>query len=305
MAGEPDVARAVDKVLRVPDRYRKFTARGAQVGKLYRIDATLLEHLCDLGLPVRGPADERLFDPFDLTNIALSLRLPTPRYVAMRWWPETLAASEHGASTRFDIAVRSQCHDAASCGDCAVSLSPLLIKAAPDLELAPHPSLDARFRLELCATPTVLPEPFVELMAPLSAVEWHLLPVELSYDLGFMHHTQLADCILASTYLTGTATAQGLRARTSFGLLVATPFSATHYWAEFYHDGEWLPADPLLLASLARWGLLNAAQWPVQLSPRGMFWRIHDGDTPLVSHNGSPAKIILPTTRLPAAGVSP
>ncbi|GAB2578833.1 hypothetical protein GCM10027168_09640 [Streptomyces capparidis] len=302
---EADVAHAVAKLLRVPDRYRVFEVSAEDARAGYPVDEALLTALRDAGLPSRGAGAEARFDALDLQNVALSLRLNTPWFASMRWWASSLTTSRENDEVGYRVGVRSRCAECAGAGGgCPVVLAPELLRAAhatDDPAEAAAARVDLRAVVRLPGRPPAFAPPVADVLRLADPLEWHLLPDALVTDLGFLRGTGLADCRLAAHYLHREAQAAGVPVRRAFGLIVTVPFSATHHWVEFEVDGRWLPADPLLLASMARWGVLDGARWPPTTSPLGMMWRIGEWGVHLARHHAAPAHTTLPTTRLTPA----
>ncbi|MGW2541427.1 hypothetical protein ACWC5I_11265, partial [Kitasatospora sp. NPDC001574] len=90
----------VDRIVRVPDRFRSFTSTAADAARHFGIDEGLLTALTDEGLPCGGAggagragvpggsggAGGVRYDQLDLANASLSLTLPSARFMAMRGW---------------------------------------------------------------------------------------------------------------------------------------------------------------------------------------------------------------------------
>lgn len=79
----------VERVRLVPDRHRVFDQDTPAAMRIFRIGTPALSDLLDLGFPHRSSGGERYFDELDLANASLALRLPSPRYLAMRRWPRS------------------------------------------------------------------------------------------------------------------------------------------------------------------------------------------------------------------------
>lgn len=293
----PEIGRVIDRTHRVPDSYRRFTATPALAHRLYRIDGELLGALADGGLRSCGTALGARYDELDLANVAISLRLPAPVFLAMRWWPANLRLIS-GTSSTYVVGFRSRC-SGGNCRTCAKSFAPELSNSGASFTETPGDLLtDASATITTALQPVPLPRQVCDLFAGFDCVEWHLLPAELARDIGFIRAARLADCRLSSYYLYRLAMERGIAARTSFGLFVSVPFSAFHYWTEFRVKDRWLPADPLLIRSLERWKLLQPGEWPETTSPSGVLWRLNSRNVPLAWHDGRPARVTMPTAKV-------
>jgi hypothetical protein len=267
----------------IPDVHRRFTAT-AEAARRQRITADVLDQLLDLGLPHRGTGPDRRFDALDLENVSLALR-QGPRWSAMRWWPRSLRECAGPGDLSFRLTVRVTCPEPDDPHDCELAAHPRAVSAADPAGLRRLPD---GFSLRLTTTPVdhVFGPPFRALVERMTPVEYHLIPEELSGDLGFVAETALADCRLAARYAVHLGEEMGLGVRLAQGLLLARPYPGWHTWVEFRTADRWLAADPFLLANLHRWGLLTDDEWPAHRSPAGILCRWHDDLPPLVTHRG-------------------
>lgn len=291
-----DLAYAVEKINRVPNRHRVYDESPEVARTRYRIDADLLAQVLDLGLPSQGNGVDMRLDALDLRNLAISLRLNVPWFVVMRWWASALKDARAGVSRAYRIGLASRCRHCPHSDTCIVSTSAEVIAAAEEVTPSSVPPVDLYARCRLTGSATTMPAEVAEVLRLADPVEWHQLPVALATDVGFLRDTRLADCRSMTHNIHQEALRRDLRARTAFGLIVTSPFSSEHQWVEFDVDGTWLPADPLLINSMARWGFLDAAEWPSTTSLSGLTWRISQVQVPLVMHDAFIAEATLPTT---------
>jgi hypothetical protein len=77
----------------------------------------------------------------------------------------------------------------------------------------------------------------------------------------------------------------------------ATPFSTTHTWPQVDVDGRWTSFDPHMLNSLARWGLVDAEQWPPLTPVDRVLLRLGERPFPLLTRLGRAITVSLPTRR--------
>ncbi|MGW4420948.1 transglutaminase domain-containing protein [Streptosporangium sp. NPDC004631] len=285
----------VDRVRRVPDRYREFVQDERRAAWEHQISRPLLGRLTDLGLPCAKTRGGWLYDRLDLTNTALNLRLPTARAMAMRGWANSLVAAARAASTVFEIHVEARCPSPGHSGECAYELSDTLRTLpgfTPDSE---GHRCGLRRRIER-------PEPshqegLRELAALARPLRYHLLPEDLRADLGFLAETGLADCGLAALFLTHEARNMGLASRCAFGFFIAVPYSMEHSWTEVRDGGTWTAIDPHLVNLLTDWSFLSPSLWPPHRSIGACTWRIADEDPNLITHHGAPTFLSLATNR--------
>ncbi|HEX6352564.1 transglutaminase domain-containing protein [Actinophytocola sp.] len=284
----------VDLVRRVPDGVRRFALPVEAARSLHRVDEELLNRLVALGLPYVEVGSTRLFDDYDISNIALHLGLMSVRRRAMRAWAGALRRGGDGGLDRR-VGYVPTCPAPGHRGPCQYQV---LVPGGTrrkcvgcDDPMAPVTSLDVRVRAEWPELPT----PVRELLAEVRSVRFFLLPEAIRWDLDFLCHTRLADCGGVTKYLVAAARRRGIPVRFSFGLLVSKPYSTPHCWAEFEVDETWVPVDPLMVAAMSEWAGLPAEQWPESRSPGVLFCRLTDRFTRVAVHNGLWAGLSLPT----------
>ncbi|MFJ2095258.1 transglutaminase domain-containing protein [Streptomyces sp. NPDC087901] len=291
----------VERIRRVPDVYRVFRQDTRDAGWHHGIEPPLLEALMEAGLPFRRTGGTVRYDQLDLANASLALRMPSPRYLSMRGWSAAIRATANTPSTlTYEVEVKPSGRN----GDPAAGLG-----AAPttDSRLEPAAPLLARPECGRSADGSVTltrtvhgrstrvfpeAEAITNLVAP---IHFHLIPPELRADLAFLAESRLADCALASTFLVREAGALGLRARRSFGLFLAAPYSIPHAWMELHIDGRWVSFDPHLLNLLCGWGLLPADAWPANRSIGEAAWRLAADEFVLATSGGVPTQLSFPT----------
>jgi len=279
-----ELSEVVRRLSLVPSAYRVFQVDAREAARLYRIGPTLLRRLLDLGLPHRGRGDDLRLDRLDVENIGLALRLATPRWTAMRSWRRCLRACPRSGQVRHRLTVEARCPVPAP-HHCDLALHPLAVAAA---EAASVRRRADGFDLDLtvAAVDHQFGEPFPALAEAVAGLEFHLLPAPLVADLDFVARTGLSDCAAATQLLIRAGREHGIRLRPAVGYLLTTPFPTWHQWIEVDAGAGWLAADPFILGVFARWGVVDAAQWPVNRSPQGILWRCHTDPFPVVTHAG-------------------
>lgn len=248
--GEEPLRRVLGRLSLVPDRFRIFREDAGDAQRMHGIGARLLDTLTGLGLPHAPAGDGPRYDTLDLANVSLALALPSPRFMAMRGWSAAIRTAASSAPGRYVVTVEPNCRRQAHDGPCTVETAPEL-RAQPEFRRSREGAITLT-RYVHGRTACVYPEVsgLIGLAGPL---HFHLLPDELSSDVGFLRETGLADCGIAARYLAQEAAAMGLTARRSFGLFVAVPYSVPHFWIDLSLDGSWVPFDPLLLTALTGW----------------------------------------------------
>lgn len=293
----------VDRARRVPEKYRVFDHDTSAAMRIYRIGGPLLSDLLDLGFPHRSSAGDRYFDELDLDNAALALRLPSPRHLAMRRWPQIFRALVDDRPFRYDVEVSAGCGSAETGHQCDFRLPAAVVALGVD---AGPTARRFTLRRDVGATgrsgevPPELPRLFSEM----DRFQFHVLPVALYGDLSFLAETSLANCELASRYLFQRAVEEGWEARRSFGLLLSSPYSAPHFWAEFRLDGSWTAFDPFLITSLERWGVLAPSEVPTTQVLNSAVIRVAEDWIDLVQDAEVPAQVSFLTRHRPLSGAA-
>jgi hypothetical protein len=293
----------VDRVRLVPEKYRDFDHDTSTAMRIYRIGGPLLSDLLDLGFPHRSSAGDRYFDELDLDNVSLALRLPSPRHLAMRRWPQIFRAVMGDRPVRYDVEVSAQCGSAETGHQCDFRLPAAVLALGAD---AGPTARRFTLRRDVGATGRTVEAPpeLRRLFTEMDGFQFHILPVALYGDLSFLAETSLANCELASRYLFRRAVEEGWEARRSFGLLLSSPYSVDHFWAEFRLDGSWTAFDPFLITSLERWGVLAPSEVPTTLVLNSAVIRVAEDWIDLVQDAEVPAQVSLLTRHRPLTGAA-
>jgi hypothetical protein len=156
--------------------------------------------------------------------------------------------------------------------------------------------VEARMR---CSWPSF--DPAVHgILEDAGSLDFCLVPEPLDVDSGFVRRTRLASCASAAQLIVEECTRLGVEARAAFGLLLASPLGTPRNWAEIRNGDSWLPADPLLLATLKAYGGLDAQAWPATRSPGAILLRLGGERTPIVHAEGRPLAASFVTSLSPA-----
>jgi hypothetical protein len=281
-------------VHRVPAHLRRFTVTAAMAKSRHRVGPELAGLLVDAGLPHVGRGAGRLYDDYDVGNLALHLGLPTIRRMTLRSWAGNLKHNASQAASRLRVQVVPQCPAGPHRGPCTYQvLRPdgLRDQVRVAAEGTPVADLDVRVPGHWPELPSAVRELADEAMS----LKFFILPEAIRWDLGFLAEYRIADCGGAAAWLVREGRRRGLPVRFSFGLLLAKPYSTPHCWAEFETDGVWVPYDPLLLTAMRRWTGLDTLSWHPYRSIGPVLYRMCGEFTKISSHNGIWAPVSLIT----------
>jgi len=291
---EPLAQEVVIRVLKIPDKYRRFSVSPVAARRVYGISDACLSMLLDLGLPCKGVGEAAAFDPLDLESIALELGLPSSQMAAMRMWARSLKGKKVVEREFCEMTLSLHCPEPGHEGACNFSLGSHLATAMGRREPSESDHVVARVAMssEICD----FDAPFDVVAEEAQQLIFHRIPGELGHDLGFLRETGLADCRSASRRLVQVAAGVGYSARPACGFFIGAPFPCTHAWFEIRIDERWIAADPFFLNTLHRWNILSHADWPVARSPQCIVWRLqqaHELTMPLARHGNSPMQAVI------------
>ncbi|MFC5833564.1 transglutaminase domain-containing protein [Nonomuraea insulae] len=292
-----ELERVTECVRRIPDSYRQYSVPAAKARSFFRIPPDVLEGLLDLGLPRGAGGNDMTFDEHDLKSIVFLLRLPSPQLIAFRAMSDALERSATGLPARRTVNIQARCPNPGHEGPCDFELS-AKAKRHPDVteirrvdprHFAVELLLPGRDPTYFCFTPEQ-----EQLAREVRRMEFLYIPFDLNDDLAFLADSGLADCRLATHFLYTRGRELGVPVRRAAGLFLSKPFSNRHFWVEFKHEGQWLPADPFFLPVLQRLGMLDGSRWPQHRSPLDALWKLDaDPDKPLITHRaGAPASYL-------------
>jgi hypothetical protein len=291
---ELDLGRLADivaKFHRIPDEVRRFTVTTAAARSRHRIDPGLLQALLDAGMPSVGTGSSRLFDDYDLGNAALHLGLMSIRRMAARSWAYALRQNSQRGRSAARVGFAPRCPVPGHPGLCPFGL----LRPGGRRRIVPGTGngtdVLSHLDVELRGSWPVVGPAVRSLVEEIADVEFFILPEAIRWDPQFMLSARIADCG-AAKWLAHEARRRGLAARFSFGLLVTSPYSTPHCWAEFKTDGIWVPVDPLLLKTIEP---VNRSQWPLHRSTGAIVSRLGGRFTKLAAHQGIWCPVSLPT----------
>lgn len=272
----------ISKLRRVPDDARDFSVSRDFALHDYRLPAELLDRAVQNGLPTENAG--QLFDSADLRTLGLHLGAGSISHTLRVFLPRNLKPADDGVN-RYRISYLPRCPDPAHAQPCRYTLrlpEGEYQCTVPPEQTGPLHTTTA----DLPRTRPDLPPEAQELMAELAELDFALLPDRARRDTDLIRRTGLADCTGLSRLVAEECGRRGITARTGYGLLLSPPFVNRHYWAEIAVEGHWVPVDPVLVATLGRWGVLDPGQWPPHRHLGGVVWRVADGFTPLSRHGG-------------------
>ncbi|CRI58548.1 transglutaminase domain-containing protein [Pseudomonas sp. CCOS 191] len=264
-----DAKRVLAELCKVADHHRRFCV-DAQGAALYGLSRQWLDELKVLGLASRQDEAGECFDPDDLYNLSLYLRLPSLHKLAMRGWCSAFRDSE-----------RDRCIEIAYALEHAPGQSITIL--LPDGKLQECDAQDQTLvyseQLVLAGQRRLLPGPIQELIEQTCAgMHFFMLHDALRWNLEYMVEHKVAECGGFSKLLVRQALARGLPARQVFGLLLSTPYATGHYWAELWVDDQWVVVDPLMIRLLCTQAGLDEARWPLHRSPTSALLRLSTVD---------------------------
>ena len=261
-----DAAQILEKIRTVPDEHRRFREPVGTAQRQYGISMALLESLVRQGLPVERRDEGLFFDPFDLSNVSLHLRLPSVQRMAMRSWSRTLELASSETLHEALIVL-----DAVDSAEQQADGPPTVLKL--ELRQPDDAALNALGQLQT-------------LLESVARQRFFMLPEACRWNTKFLIEHCISECGGASKLLVETARRNGLSARHCFGILIAAPYSTGHFWAEIKTTSGWVAFDPLLIKLLHQATRLDNAKWPLHRSPGAAFHRLLTIDD--YDHHGAP-----------------
>lgn len=296
-SGEHSLAELVSRARLVADAARSFDVPVHHASRFYGVGAELLAQLGDLGFPLDASCDDGpYFDRLDLQNIALNLNLPSIQAMVARSWGAALESVQGAAAVEYTLRLSMRCPARGTASRCRCRFS--VTTPAGRVEAERYTDTTAVIEIDLTLTRPVVPIPAAaELLAePASRYHFWILHDGYRNDVAFSRKTLVADCGAASRLVKELAEAEGLVARTAYGVLVAKPYCVPHSWTEIRAAGAWIPIDPVFLSSMRRLGYMGADVRPLT-SPAGIVARIADTEVPLATHDDEPVPVSISVIR--------
>lgn len=272
----PAVDGWIERLRLIPDGERDFSIDLRAAAATFSIDEPLARELAARGLPCGWQEREPRFCLTDLHYVGLRMGRATTHRTAMRLWTSALT----DAAARDRVYVEVRCSPYGRPGlDVEVLVPPGRWEAAT---IGPN-RLATSFAVQRPGRWPPFDPRLRELLREVGALDFCLMPGSLYGAADFARETGMADCGSAAVLLAQECVKLGVEARASFGLLLARPYATPHHWTDIRaRDGQWVAADPLLLALLAEHTELDAAGWPPDRSPGSVLVRVAERQVPLV-----------------------
>jgi hypothetical protein len=257
----------IQRLSRIPDKYRKFSIGAEGARRSYGIKEELLNEFARLGLSKKNGGKDALYDVYDLNNISLHFKIPSLQRMAMRSWSSMLRRSEVTAEISAEISFVPEKTEAME--QC---LYKILLPQKGRVEMMGTPGESVIEIIEKTRSnwPAFPPE-IKDLLAQIDDLDFFMLPEQIRWDVDFINETKMSECGGASKQLILKAKERNIPARQRFGLLVAQPYSTGHYWVELLVNDVWVPADPLLIKVILMTTALDAEKWTYDKSPGAVF----------------------------------
>jgi hypothetical protein len=278
----PAVNDWVERLRQIPDEARQFDVPPDRARLEFGIDDALARALVERGVPHAVANVGWLFAEVDLHYLTLRLGLKSSYRTAIGMWAEALASSRARASAPVEIRY--------------VALVPpgseveVLVPPGERRPVTTEPDRTA-VRVEAtmrCAWPELDPAAR-EVLAEAAALDFCLLPESLELDAPFVQRTRLASCASAAQLIVRECTRRGVEARPAFGLLLGRPLATPRNWAEIRAGDDWVPVDPLLLATVHTYADARDEVWAPWRSPGAVLLRVARERAPIVSAGGGGA----------------
>ena len=271
----------IERLRQIPDTHRTFDVGIGRAKSEFGLDDLLIQGLIDRGLPHAAHDGEWRLANVDLHYLGVRLGTATVYLTAMRSWADALVSSARHPSTL----ARVRYVPYAAVGSDVEVLTPLRGRMRVTTERDRTATrVEVRMR---CNWPRFDPAIY-DILTYVGSLDFCLLPEALETDSAFVRRTGLASCASAAQLIVEECARLGIEARGSFGLLLAAPLATPRNWAEIRIAGSWVPADPLLLATLSRYAALDEAAWPPISCPGAVLLRLADERRPIVTRGEEP-----------------
>jgi len=284
----------VEPLLRIPHEYRRFDTTPEAAARDLGIGAPIQQMLIDHGVPHVGGGGDILFDSLDMSTISLSVSARSARRDAMRFWMRSLRRIASGP-VAYQVEVRGECPMPRHSGPCVYTVAGALSQAPRVVTDERRGVLLGEITRTITERPELLPPELAELASRYADIDFYYLPTFLSLSAKFVERERIGDCVATAHAIFDAATEAGFEARPAFGFIFSVPYSSPHTWTEVRFGGSWLPVDPLLPKALRYWGISREGEWPVNLSPLGLYHRISAEPIRLAWHGQAPSHAWLPT----------
>jgi hypothetical protein len=265
----------------IPDDCREFTIDRRRAEREFGIDGVTQCELTAAGLPHECVGDDLYLAACDLHYLGLRLGCATIYLEAMKGWTRALMASATHDS--LEVGVRYLAYTDA---DTSVDVLAPTGRRLPRKVGSGH--IAASFQVTMTGRWPSPDRSLDGLLSDIAGLDFCWIPTGLSDPAELARRVGLADCASASKLLVDECAARGLEARTAYGLLLSSPYSTPHNWAEVHIEERWTPLDPLLLGLLARFAELDGSVWSPARSPGAILLRLAECETAIVTAGERP-----------------
>ncbi len=245
------IAHAVELTLRIPSKYKQFTA-DEEFARSVGLGLTALAAANEVGLQHENRGARRKWDERDLRTVAIWGVPRTPRRAAMQLWLRTADRINDGVSYVIEPGGA----------------------AATDSMVVDY--LSSRGEFTCRAESPQVPNSTRQFISEFSDVEFVHLNPSAREEPELLFRERIADCYSFTQHVHQAASDAGLVARRAWGVIVSAPFSSPHSWTEFSVDGKWIPLDIHMASALCKWGLVrNTDESAIQIAERlgKIYWR--------------------------------
>lgn len=272
---------------RLPRETRAFSHDAPRAEAEFGISAELLEACVAAGLPHVEADGVTRFDWRDLHYLGLRLALPSAHTKALRAWARTFEQLATGAATGARVRYFSSGPTGERPARVLVPSGTIAATATRGVPLADYTTAEQPSQR--------LDGPAAAVVRDVARTHFYLLPPSLSGDVELARTTGLSDCLTAARMVVAGCAEQGVEAREAFGLLLSTPLSTPHSWAEIRVEGAWVAVDALLVSLLERFG---ARPWPATDTIGRFVVRLADRPAPIASAGEEELPTLLTTDLL-------
>jgi transglutaminase superfamily protein len=278
----PAVDGWIERLRLIPKEERGFDIGLRAAAGRFSIEEPLARELAARGLPCAWREREPFFCLTDLHYIGLRIGRAATHRTAMRLWASALT----DAAEQDSVDVEVRCSPYGRPGlDVEVLVPPGRWEPAT---IGPN-RLATSFTVHRPGRWPAFDPRLRDLLREVGALDFCLMPGKLYGNAEFARETGMADCGSAAVLLAEECVKRGVEARPSFGLLLARPYATPHHWTDIRApDGQWVAADPLLLALLAEHTDLDGDAWPPDRSPGSVLIRVAERQVPLVRAGEEP-----------------
>lgn len=239
----------IDNVTCVSKQHKVFNIPVEMARRHYGIKESLLVELEALGLPFLDQNNQHFYDRYDLTNISLYANFTSIQRMAMRTWAAGLKikGNKDNSYAKVNLAIETSL---------SFPRKMSIIYPGKVNEVWMYSSeLPAYIihQVKLFKSPPQIPALLAELLTYVAnTYHFYMLPESLRWDTAFIRKQGIAECGGASKLLYEECRQLNFECRQMYGVLLAAPYSITHFWLEVKLEGQWYAFDPVLINLLTK-----------------------------------------------------